>query len=89
MTVYLKIILLLFLLFNITFVSYANDDETSSKSVWGENIFVESRTVDVHIRRLRKNLNQYGPDYIRTVRANGYSIDENNLSSPDEEEENC
>ena len=63
--------------------------EVLLKSVWGENIFVESRTVDVHIRRLRKNLNQYGPDYIRTVRANGYSIDENNLSSPDDEEDNC
>ena len=51
--------------------------EVLLKSVWGENIFVESRTVDVHIRRLRKNLNQYGPDYIRTVRANGYAIDKN------------
>lgn len=45
------------------------------KSVWGENIFVESRTVDVHIRRLRKSLNKYGPNFIRTVRANGYSLD--------------
>lgn len=45
------------------------------KTVWGDNIFVESRTVDVHIRRLRKSLNQFGPDYIRTVRATGYSID--------------
>ena len=51
--------------------------EVLLKSIWGENIYVESRTVDVHIRRLRKNLNQYGPDYIRTVRANGYSIDKN------------
>lgn len=51
--------------------------EVLLKSVWGENIFVESRTVDVHIRRLRKNLNQYGPDYIRTVRANGYALDKN------------
>lgn len=59
--------------------------EVLLKSVWGENIFVESRTVDVHIRRLRKSLNQYGPDYIRTVRANGYSIDKN--SSPDTTEE--
>ena len=49
--------------------------EVLLKSVWGENIFVESRTVDVHIRRLRSSLNKYGPDYIRTVRANGYSID--------------
>lgn len=52
------------------------------KSVWGENIYVESRTVDVHIRRLRRILNQYGPDYIRTVRANGYAID----SAPSEQD---
>ena len=51
--------------------------EVLLKSVWGENIFVESRTVDVHIRRLRSSLNKHGPDYIRTVRANGYSIDKN------------
>ena len=47
------------------------------KNVWGNNIYVESRTVDVHIRRLRKSLNEYGPDYIRTVRATGYAIDAN------------
>ena len=45
------------------------------KNVWGDNIYVESRTVDVHIRRLRKSLNEFGPDYIRTVRATGYSLD--------------
>ena len=45
------------------------------KTVWGDNIYVESRTVDVHIRRLRRALNEYGEDYIRTVRATGYSID--------------
>ena len=45
------------------------------KNVWGINIYVETRTVDVHIRRLRKSLNEFGPDYIRTVRATGYSID--------------
>ena len=61
--------------------------EVLLKSVWGENIFVESRTVDVHIRRLRKSLNQYGPDYIRTVRANGYSIDKNSLPDATEEKE--
>ena len=53
------------------------------KTVWGDNIYVESRTVDVHIRRLRKSLNEYGPDYIRTVRATGYSLDSN---MADEEE---
>lgn len=62
--------------------------EVLLKSVWGENIYVESRTVDVHIRRLRKSLNQYGPDYIRTVRANGYALDKNaqNTDNSDEEE---
>jgi two-component system phosphate regulon response regulator PhoB len=57
--------------------------EVLLKSVWGENIYVESRTVDVHIRRLRKNLNQFGPDYIRTVRANGYSLDKNASADDD------
>ncbi len=50
------------------------------KNVWGDNIYVESRTVDVHIRRLRKSLNEYGVDYIRTVRATGYSIDNNSVT---------
>lgn len=45
------------------------------KNVWGANIYVESRTIDVHIRRLRKALNRFGPDYIRTVRATGYALD--------------
>ncbi len=49
------------------------------KTVWGANIYVESRTIDVHIRRLRKALNEYGPDFIRTVRATGYSIDKNEI----------
>lgn len=49
--------------------------ENLLKNVWGDNIYVESRTVDVHIRRLRKSLNEFGPDYIRTVRTTGYSID--------------
>ncbi|MBT4698589.1 MAG: DNA-binding response regulator, partial [Alphaproteobacteria bacterium] len=45
-------------------------------NVWGESINVESRTVDVHIRRLRKaiNLNKKA-DLIRTVRSSGYSLD--------------
>ena len=50
------------------------------KTVWGNNIYVESRTIDVHIRRLRKALNEFGPDYIRTVRATGYSIDKNDVA---------
>lgn len=54
------------------------------KTVWGDNIYVESRTVDVHIRRLRKSLNQFGPDFIRTVRATGYAIDKNTTTENDE-----
>lgn len=44
-------------------------------SVWGHNVYVEPRTVDVHIRRLRKALNASGKDYIRTVRSAGYALD--------------
>ena len=45
-------------------------------NVWGESINVENRTVDVHIRRLRKaiNIDKKG-DLIRTVRSSGYSLD--------------
>ncbi len=44
--------------------------------VWGRDVYVEIRTVDVHIRRLRKALNGGGQaDLIRTVRAAGYSLD--------------
>jgi two-component system phosphate regulon response regulator PhoB len=44
--------------------------------VWGRDVSIEPRTVDVHIRRLRKAIN--GPndiDLIRTVRSAGYSLD--------------
>jgi two-component system phosphate regulon response regulator PhoB len=41
--------------------------------VWGENVYVEERTVDVHIRRLRKTLEPFNFDkYIQTVRSVGY-----------------
>lgn len=49
------------------------------KEVWGNNVYVETRTVDVHIRRLRKALNEFGPDYIRTIRSTGYSIDDHEI----------
>lgn len=46
------------------------------KNVWPENINVEGRTVDVHIRRLRKAINLEGlKELIRTVRSAGYSLD--------------
>lgn len=45
--------------------------------VWGRDVYVEARTVDVHIGRLRKALNRRGErDPIRTVRAAGYALDE-------------
>lgn len=48
-------------------------------AVWGHDIYVEVRTVDVHIRRLRKALNAGGkPDVIRTVRSAGYALDTEN-----------
>jgi two-component system phosphate regulon response regulator PhoB len=43
---------------------------------WGRDIHVEVRTVDVHIRRLRKALGTHGDDdVIRTVRGTGYALD--------------
>ncbi|HEX5776227.1 MAG TPA: phosphate regulon transcriptional regulator PhoB [Caulobacteraceae bacterium] len=44
-------------------------------AVWGSEIYVEARTVDVHIGRLRKALGVEGADPIRTVRSAGYSLD--------------
>ncbi|MBO6560491.1 MULTISPECIES: phosphate regulon transcriptional regulator PhoB [Nisaea] len=44
--------------------------------VWGPDIYVEPRTVDVHIRRLRKAINiDTESDLIRTVRSAGYALD--------------
>jgi len=44
---------------------------------WGRDVYVEPRTVDVHVGRLRKALNRPGErDPIRTVRAAGYALDE-------------
>ncbi|WP_370211119.1 phosphate regulon transcriptional regulator PhoB [Roseovarius sp.] len=43
--------------------------------VWGRDIYVDTRTVDVHIGRLRKELCQYGgDDPLRTVRGAGYAL---------------
>lgn len=45
--------------------------------VWGHDVYVEPRTVDVHIRRLRKALNETeDQDIIRTVRSAGYALDQ-------------
>lgn len=42
-------------------------------AVWGRNVYIEERTVDVHVQRLRKLLSSVGADkYIQTVRGTGY-----------------
>jgi len=46
-------------------------------AVWGHDVYVEARTVDVHIRRLRKALNvDEAADVVRTVRSAGYALDQ-------------
>jgi two-component system, OmpR family, phosphate regulon response regulator PhoB len=46
-------------------------------SVWGHDVYIDERTVDVHVGRLRRALNLPDqPDPIRTVRGTGYSFDE-------------
>jgi two-component system phosphate regulon response regulator PhoB len=46
-------------------------------NVWGETIYIDERTVDVHVGRLRKAINDSRlPDVIRTIRGAGYSIQE-------------
>jgi two-component system phosphate regulon response regulator PhoB len=49
--------------------------------VWGGNVYVEERTVDVHIRRLRKTLEPFGMDgMVQTVRGSGYRF--SNAAAP-------
>lgn len=46
-------------------------------AVWGQDVYVDERTVDVHVGRLRKVINRRGQqDPIRTVRGAGYAFDE-------------
>ena len=45
--------------------------------VWGRNVYIEERTVDVHIRRLRKALEPFGLEsLVQTVRGVGYRFSE-------------
>jgi len=45
--------------------------------VWGSDIYIDERTVDVHVGRLRKAINRgYTSDPIRTVRGSGYALDD-------------
>ncbi len=58
------------------FISHPERVYTRSQildQVWGQNVYVEERTVDVHIRRLRKTLEPYGyAGFVQTVRSVGY-----------------
>ncbi len=42
--------------------------------VWGDHVFIEERTVDVHIRRLRQALGEDGENLVKTVRGSGYKL---------------
>ena len=45
--------------------------------VWGSDVYVDERTVDVHVGRLRKTINRgHAADPIRTVRGTGYALDD-------------
>jgi two-component system phosphate regulon response regulator PhoB len=59
--------------FFMTHAERVHSRERLLNGVWGENVYVEERTVDVHIRRLRKALAASGHDrLIQTVRGAGY-----------------
>jgi two-component system phosphate regulon response regulator PhoB len=50
-------------------------------NVWGRDVYIDERTVDVHVGRLRKAMSAPdGPDPIRTVRGSGYAFDETFMS---------
>jgi two-component system phosphate regulon response regulator PhoB len=58
----------------------ARPDRVHSRSqlldgVWGDHVYIEERTVDVHVRRLRVALEPFGADaLIETVRGSGYRL---------------
>lgn len=59
--------------FFMTHVERVYSREQLLDNVWGTNVYVEDRTVDVHIRRLRQAISKYGhDDMIQTVRGAGY-----------------
>jgi len=59
---------------------YVYSRERLLSRVWGRDVYVEARTVDVHIRRLRQALEVGGgKDIIRTVRGAGYALDQNKI----------
>ena len=58
--------------------TYVVSRQALMQEVWETDAFVEKRTVDVHIKRLRAALNKSGAlNIVRTIRSAGYSLDEN------------
>ena len=52
-------------------------------NVWGRDVYIDERTVDVHVGRLRKAISApNAPDPIRTVRGSGYAFDETFIEQP-------
>lgn len=49
--------------------------ETLLNAIWGSDVYVLERTVDVHIRKIREKLGKYG-DYIETIKGVGYRLKE-------------
>lgn len=49
--------------------------ENILNSVWGSNVYVVDRTIDVHIRKIREKMGKYG-DYIETIKSVGYRMKE-------------
>ncbi len=49
--------------------------ETLLNTIWGSDVYVLERTVDVHIRKIREKLGKYG-DYIETIKGVGYRLKE-------------
>jgi len=59
--------------FFMTHINRAYSREQLLDLVWGEDVYIDDRTVDVHIRRLRKALTAHGYDhFVQTVRGTGY-----------------
>ena len=50
--------------------------------VWGDHVFIEERTVDVHVKRLREALGEHAAAMIETVRGAGYRITTQGIAAP-------
>ncbi|MCB8747680.1 phosphate regulon transcriptional regulator PhoB [Rhodoferax sp. U2-2l] len=50
--------------------------------VWGDHVFIEERTVDVHVKRLREALGEHAAAMIETVRGAGYRITTQGMAAP-------